>query len=187
MAQRKKSAETYVALLRGINVGGIRINMGELAEVFADLGLQSVQTVLASGNVVFSTTRLEPGALKRSIEAALGKRFGYDAWIVLVTMAELARAVDGFPFEEHAEDRQPYVVFASDTQILTELIRLAPTLDVEVEQIQQGPGVLYWQVQRGQTLKSNFGKAASAARYKSTTTTRNLRTLRKIVALERSS
>jgi uncharacterized protein (DUF1697 family) len=182
VTQSKNSSETYVALLRGINVGGIRIKIDALSKTFTDLGFRSVRTVLASGNVVFSTNPRAPSRLKRAIEAALEERFGYDAWIVLVTAAELAAIVNAFPFDEHAKDMQPYVLFASDAKPLAELAKLGPTLDGEVERIQKGAGALYWQVERGKTLKSTFGKATSAARYKSTTTTRNMRTLRKVLA-----
>ncbi|MGL4255586.1 MAG: DUF1697 domain-containing protein, partial [Microbacterium sp.] len=45
----------WVALLRGVNVGGITIRNADLAEVFGDLGFDAVRTVLASGNIVFET------------------------------------------------------------------------------------------------------------------------------------
>ncbi|MCH6229608.1 DUF1697 domain-containing protein [Microbacterium sp. CFH 31415] len=51
---------TWVALLRGVNVGGITIRSADLAEVFAELGFESVRTVLASGNVVFEAGERHP-------------------------------------------------------------------------------------------------------------------------------
>ena len=50
-----------------------------------------------------------------------------------------------------------------------------------VERIELGDGVLYWEVERGQTLHSVFGKATGKKKYKATTTNRNLRTLRKVL------
>ena len=58
----------YVALLRGINVGGINIKMVDLARVFTELGFERVKTVLASGNVLFDSTSADVPALKKTIE-----------------------------------------------------------------------------------------------------------------------
>jgi uncharacterized protein (DUF1697 family) len=68
----------YIALLRGVNVGGITVKSADLRTVFEELGYDGVRTVLASGNVVFeSPSRTARGTLKRRIEAALRDRFGY--------------------------------------------------------------------------------------------------------------
>ncbi len=74
---------TWVALLRGVNVGGITIRSAELKEMFAEsLGFGAVRAVLASGNVRFEAgdAPAERGELKSRVEAALRERFGYDAW-----------------------------------------------------------------------------------------------------------
>ena len=86
----------WVALLRGVNVGGITIRSADLAALFRDeLGFAEVRTFLASGNVRFETDAA-PGARRHAQgvdrEGAARARFGYDAWIVLVTLAELAAA-----------------------------------------------------------------------------------------------
>ena len=47
------SVETYVALLRGINVGGRNVKMDRLREIFESLGFSNVETFIASGNVIF--------------------------------------------------------------------------------------------------------------------------------------
>ena len=53
----------YIALLRGVNVGGVTVKSADLAEVFRDLGFTEVRTVLASGNVVFDAARVGHAAL----------------------------------------------------------------------------------------------------------------------------
>ncbi|MEO5738009.1 MAG: DUF1697 domain-containing protein, partial [Variovorax sp.] len=91
-----------------------------------------VQTVLASGNVLFDA----PGAtatLKKRIESALRERFGYDAWIVLETQAQLAKMAAAWPFERIDSERHPYVVFSSDAAVLKELLQQAGTVDAGVE------------------------------------------------------
>lgn len=172
----------YVALLRGINVGGIRIKMADLAKAFAALGLQNVKTVLASGNVVFSTKGKSAKALKRTLDDGLSKTFGYEAYVVLVSLEDVQRIVDAYPFDEDDVAVQPYVMFASDAKSLVELAELAPQLDPALERIRLAEDVLYWEVRRGASTDSSFAKESSKARYKAKVTTRNMRTLRKVLA-----
>ncbi|MFC4244560.1 DUF1697 domain-containing protein [Gryllotalpicola reticulitermitis] len=175
----------YVALLRGVNVGGITVKSAELAELFRGLGFAGVRTVLASGNVVFETDSADEsdaGALKPRIENALRERFGYDAWIVLVTRERLIGIIADFPFDAEQEGWHPYVLFGSDSAHLAELAAAAPDLDPADESIRAGDGVLYWhlRIAVGST-SSPFAKLTAKPRFKATTTNRNLRTLRKLV------
>ncbi|CRK51784.1 conserved hypothetical protein [Rhodococcus sp. RD6.2] len=171
----------YVALLRGVNVGGINIKMADLKDTIAAIGFTDVTTVLASGNVLFDSDRTDTAAIKADIEAALRERFGYDAWIVLVDQPTLARIVDEFPFDADRDGWHPYVLLSSDPAALTDMFTAADGLALGDEALQPGDGVLYWHVERGQTLQSPFGKLSGKAKYKSTTTNRNLRTLRKLL------
>ncbi|MFF0816953.1 DUF1697 domain-containing protein [Rhodococcus sp. NPDC003318] len=171
----------YVALLRGVNVGGITIKMADLKETVGDAGFTNVKTVLASGNVLFDSDRTDSAGIKADIEAALRERFGYEAWIVLLDQPTLARIVDDFPFDAEREGWHPYVLLSSDPAMLTEMLTAAADLERGDETLQLGDGVLYWHVERGRTLQSPFGKLSGKARYKSTTTNRNLRTLRKLL------
>ncbi|MFD1813126.1 DUF1697 domain-containing protein [Rhodococcus gannanensis] len=169
----------WVALLRGVNVGGISITMADVRDALAAGGFENVKTVLASGNVLFDSDRTDSAEVKSDIEAVLRERFGYDAWIVLVDVPTLTRIVDAFPFDAEREGWHPYVLLASDPAVLAEMMSAAADLDLGDEEIRLGDGVLYWHVERGQTLKSPFGKLTGKAKYKSTTTNRNLRTLQK--------
>lgn len=170
-----------VALLRGVNVGGITVKSAPLAAVFVGLGYSSVRTVLASGNVVFDADGASPTAVKADIERALETAFGYDAWIVLSTQSHVRDVVEAFPFPE-VDDRQPYVVFGSDAAVLDELADFAAAeTDSAVERIVTGDGVLYWDLPRGSSTDTTFAKRSARPRYRSSTTTRNLRTLRKLL------
>ncbi|WP_440710265.1 DUF1697 domain-containing protein [Herbiconiux sp. YIM B11900] len=184
----------YAALLRGVNVNGITVKSAELAELFRDLGFESVKTVLASGNVLFETAPdagSGPGtdagekahaALKARIEKGLRDRFGYDAWIVLVDHADLAAIVDGYPYEE-VEGLHPYVVFVSDETVADRVAERAAEIDPEAdgERAEPGPGVVYWEVPKGSSTDTAFSKFLAKSAFKATTTTRNLRTLRKLL------
>lgn len=173
---------SYVALLRGVNVGGVTVKSAPLAELFRSLGFENLRTVLASGNVVFDSAETDAAALKSRIEAALRERFGYDAWIVLVTREKLREIVAEFPFDSEREGWHPYVLFASDTAHLAELAALGPSLDPAEETIAAGDGVLYWQlnITVGST-NTRLAKIVAKPRFKPTTTNRNLRTLSKLL------
>lgn len=172
----------YVALLRGVNVGGVTIRSSDLGELFRSLGFAAVRTVLASGNVVFESGEADASALKSRIEQALRERFRYDAWIVLVTRERLASIVAAFPFDPGREGWHPYVLFASDPAHLAELLDAAATLDPAEELVAAGDGVLYWQLNIAVgTTNTKLAKLTAKPRFKPTTTNRNLRTLRRLV------
>lgn len=171
----------YVAFLRGVNVGGINIKMADLKAAFADLGYTDIRTVLASGNVVFDTDETDPAAVKQRIEGCLRATFGYDAWIVLLDLAAVRTIVEAYPFDPLREGWHPYVVLSSDPAALDGLAEVSDDLDPQFERIQRGDGVLYWEVQRGMSVKSAFSKQAAKPTYKPKITTRNLRTLLKIL------
>lgn len=166
----------YVVLLRGVNVGGVTIKMADLAEVVRGLGYTDVKTVLASGNVLFATPDAAPDA-KRTLEAALRARFGYEAWVHVLTVDAIRSIIAGYPYPRTA-DRHAYVVFAVKPEVRSELV--AVELDPAIEQASQGEGVIYWSVPKGSTLDSAMGKAQSKASYKPWITTRNLNTLEKL-------
>ena len=171
----------WVALLRGVNVGGITIRSAELRDVLSGLGLAEVRTVLASGNAAFASERSRDD-LKPAIEGALGERFGYDAWIVLVARAEIEAAIASFPFDATDDTRQPWVVFCVDSATRNELTDAAASLDTAIDPISAGPGVVYWNPPKGSSTDTPFAKVLAKTTYKTRTTNRNLRTLQKIVA-----
>ncbi len=135
----------------------------------------------ASGNVLVDSAA-PPAEVKATAERVLRETFGYEAWVLVYDLGQLREIVEGYPFVRNDEVQHPYVVFSEDGVSAAELAA-TEDLDPGLEQVQLGPhGVLYWQVDRGQTLQSRIGKASGRARYKSTTTTRNLRTVEKLLA-----
>ncbi|HZU49929.1 MAG TPA: DUF1697 domain-containing protein [Mycobacterium sp.] len=167
----------YAAFLRGVNVGGVNLKMAEVAAALTDAGFGNVRTILASGNVLLdSASRV--GTVRKKAEAALREKFGYDAWVLVYDVEKVAAILDAYPFDREVEGYQSYVTFVSDTTVLDELAALEAGPD---EKISHGDGVIYWQVPKGATLDSTIGKTMGKPRYKSSTTTRNLRTLAKVL------
>nr|WP_314141499.1 DUF1697 domain-containing protein [uncultured Rhodococcus sp.] len=171
----------WVVLLRGINVGGINIKMADLRAALTSARFTDVRTVLATGNVLLGSPLTAAGVTAQA-ENTLAQAFGYQAWVVVLDVPTLRATVESYPFDAEREGWHPYVVFGSDDRHLTELSALADELDAELERIAEGNSVLYWEVRKGSTTDSTFGKATAKAKYKATTTTRNLRTLVKILA-----
>lgn len=90
----------YIALLRGINVGGNhKIGMADLRRLFESIGLSRVETYIQSGNVLFETSE-EEGALRKKIEGEIETRFGFPVLVVLRTAAELEQVIQDCPFSE---------------------------------------------------------------------------------------
>lgn len=119
----------YVALLRGINVGGHRmIKKDELQAIFEGCGLTEVRTVLASGNVVFSSALSDETALQTRIEAALEEGVGYHVDVMIRTIAYLNEllALDPFARAAEWEDVKLYVTF------LTQRPERVPELPIDL-------------------------------------------------------
>jgi uncharacterized protein (DUF1697 family) len=95
----RQALRTYVALLRGINVGGHGIMpMKAVVKVFEKLGFTNVRTYIASGNVIFETAKADPRKLEATIEAAMSKAFrGYNAKVVVRSKAELETVLVELP------------------------------------------------------------------------------------------
>jgi len=167
----------YAAFLRGVNVGGVNLKMADVAKVLSQAGFGNVQTILASGNVLLES-RSKVAAVRKTAEAALREAFGYDAWVLAYDIETVAAISDAYPFEREVPDTHSYVTFVSDPDVLDELAALEPGPD---ERIERGEGVVYWQVPRSKSLDSSMGKTMGKERYKSSTTTRNLRTLDKVL------
>ena len=163
-----------------MNVGGITVRSADLRDLFRELGFGNVSTVLASGNVLFDSEDA-PDELKQRIESALGQRFGYDAWIVLLDRATFERIAAGYPFERDDDAFTPYVVFGSDPAPLRELADSAGEPDPAVESVMLGDGALYWRVVKGRTVDSPLGRLLGRQKYRTTTTNRNYRTVERIL------
>jgi uncharacterized protein (DUF1697 family) len=169
----------YAAFLRGVNVGGVSLKMAEVAAALGGAGFDNVRTILASGNVVLDG-RGSAASVRKKAESALREAFGYDAWVLVYDLDTIAAVAESYPFEPEVEGHHSYVTFVSDPAVLDELAALANEAGPG-EKIARGDGVLYWQVPKSATLDSTIGKTMGKKRYKSSTTTRNLRTVGKVL------
>ncbi|KQN95393.1 DUF1697 domain-containing protein [Arthrobacter sp. Leaf69] len=169
---------SYAVFLRGVNVGGITIKMGDLKEVLKSRPFTGVKTLLASGNVVLSS-ELSPAGVKEQFEACLREAFGYDAWVVVLSADRVSELVAACPYPADDTSTHTYLTLGSDAGVLGELYTAGSALD-GTELTRLGPEALAWLAPAGGTLDSPFSKLSSKPKYKASTTTRNLRTMIKV-------
>ena len=109
---------TWVALLRGVNVGGARkIRMAELRDLCASLGFESVATYIQSGNVVFRAAEDDPATVAAMVSDAVERTFDFDVTTLVRDAHQLEAVVAGNPFlAEGVEDtRRLHVTFLGET------------------------------------------------------------------------
>jgi uncharacterized protein (DUF1697 family) len=136
----------YVALLRGVNVGGTNlVRMPDLRRCFEEHGFLSVVTYIQSGNVIFKSEKTPAAKLTQRIEAMLGAAFDYRASVVLRSHAQLRRNVERAPDAFGAQpSRYRYdVLFLKPPLTAQVAIKSIPTR-ARVDQAYAGTGVLYF-------------------------------------------
>ena len=169
---------TYAVFLRGINVGGINIKMADLRRELHACGFTDAKTLLATGNAVL-TCNLDARAVKRECENCLRGAFGYDAWVVVLDAARVAKLVAACPYPADDKATHTYVTLSSDPGMLDDLEAAGSTLE-NTTLARLGPEAIAWVAPAGGTLDSPFSKLSAKGKYKAATTTRNLRTLIKV-------
>ncbi|MBX4199776.1 DUF1697 domain-containing protein [Candidatus Saccharibacteria bacterium] len=167
----------YAALLRGVNVGGRIIKMAELKICLEKAGLEDVETLLQSGNVIFKSNKNEL-QLKIQIQKTLADTFNYPAKVWILSLDKLRKIVEANPYAEASKEYHQYVVFIENELEVELLVKAGVELG---EEVSAGQGVVYWKVQKGQTLKNPFAKLLTKSQYREFNTNRNINTLQKIV------
>lgn len=96
---------TYIALFRGINVGGnARLPMKELVALLEDMGAEQVRTYIQSGNAVFRSSERDPSKFSRKLTFEVKKRHGFEPHVLLLGIEAINKAIDRNPFPEAVDD-----------------------------------------------------------------------------------
>ena len=174
----------YVALLRGINVGGRNtIKMTELRACFEEMGFAGVSSYIQSGNVLFRTPQRGGVTLSAKIEDALSKRFGFELRAVVVSRRQLLATVDRAPA---GFGRAPYR-YRYDVIFLRKPLRSAEALEgwqpkQGVDEARAGSGVVYVSRLKSKAAQSSLTKIIQLPTYQNMTI-RNWNTTTKLLAL----
>lgn len=175
-------AASHVALLRGINVGRAkRVAMADLRALVQDLGYRDVQTLLNSGNVVFSAPRTTSGKAAANIERALVAKLRVASRVTVLTAAELAAVVAENPLRRVANDPSRLLVWFLTDPADRSKLRPLVKLDWGKEALALGTRVAYLWCPQG-TLESRLPEAVGRV-LGDATTARNWATVTKLHAL----
>lgn len=184
MDKKTIAGTKYLALLRGINVGGNNIiKMVDLKKCFESMGFTDVVTYIQSGNVIFSSEEKSQAKLITTIEECLSKKFNYKSKIVLVTDKQLEKVVKKAPkgFGTEPDTYRYDVIFIKEplkpAAALKE-IRLREGVDTAFA----GEVVLYFARTIDQITKSYISKIVGTPNYKNMTI-RNWNTTSKLLVL----
>jgi uncharacterized protein (DUF1697 family) len=168
----------YLALLRGINVGGKTLKMVDLTELMLGLGHTQVKTVLASGNVLFDAESTNIPDLITQLESAIKQKFGLEVPVQIRVLSDIQKIIQDNPFSQLVPDKNThwYVTFLDQGQ-------------TNLPQVPTGAGFKFLTIKHNalfSTLERNNAKTVDFMsfidkQYGKKITTRNWNTLLKLV------
>ena len=172
----------FIAFLRAINVGGHTVKMDLLRQLFEALGFSSVETFIASGNVLLETPSKDAKSLEKKIEDQLREALGYEVATFIRTDAELADIANFEPF------RQPELVAAAALNIAflsdaldDEARQKLMALRTEIDDFQVHEREIYWLCRKKQS-ESTFSNAVLEKTLGRQSTLRGVNTVKKMAA-----
>jgi uncharacterized protein (DUF1697 family) len=172
----------YVAFLRAINVGGHVVTMDVLKRHFAKMGFASVETFIASGNVIFESPVKDAAKLERTIEAALERALGYEVATFVRTIDQLAAVAKREPFPPARLDGAvAFIVGFLAAPLDAAAARRLMALRTDIDDFHIDPREIYWLCRRKQS-ESTFSNAAFEKAVGAKSTFRSMTTIRKMAA-----
>ncbi len=173
----------YVALLRGINVGGNnKINMKLLQTSFERAGMSDVVTYINSGNIVFAHDGDDASRLPATLESVIAEDFGLTIRVVVRSIEEYALVMDALPptwvNDKTIKSDVMFLWGEIDDQSIIDELGIRPDIDSVI----YVPGAVLWSVDRANATRSGMQRLSSSPIYKQMTI-RNVNTTRKIYEL----
>lgn len=171
---------TYLALLRGVNVGGKSIiKMAELREVLTAAGLDGVRTYIQSGNVIFASG-LSAARAAFLIKSTIQSRFGIEADVAVFTSKEWDLVIDAAPeWWGRDQDWKHNLLILTERRAVPAVIASMGELRKGIEAVQPGKGVIYQSISWKDFSRSTSSKLVANPLYKKMTI-RNFNTARKL-------
>ncbi len=174
----------YVALLRGVNVGGKnKVSMPELRQCFEDIGFGNVVTHINSGNVIFDFRKLAKEKLVIKCEDAIEKQFGFHVICSVITATELQDALKNAPpWWGESPDTKHDAFFAIAPATAKSIMDEVGQHNSEYEKVTSWGPIIFWSAPLKTFGRTKYGKIAGTKAYRSVTI-RNSNSTRKLVAL----
>jgi uncharacterized protein (DUF1697 family) len=184
-AERKDVVATkrdgvFVALLRGVNVGGNNmVSMRALKGSFEKLGFEDVTTYINSGNIIFRSKEKDPRKIEKRLEHMMSEEYGLPCRVVVRSSAEMESLVASLPKTwDGSNDWRYNVIFLRHTIDSKDVLReLTPK--PEIEEVVYRPGTLLWSAQVKHMTRTTMLKLSSQKIYQDMTV-RNLNTTKKL-------
>lgn len=176
----------YVALLRGINVGGKnKVDMKQLKVAFEAAGMTSVRTYINSGNVIFSSGDRSRGRLTEVLEDAIARSVGFRVGVLVRDLKSMRAVVSALPktWVNDAAMKCDVMFLWGDVARASVVKELS--IKPEIEEVKYVAGALLWRVDRTSVTRSGQMKLAGTPLYKRMTI-RNCNTTRKLLELMES-
>ena len=174
----------FIVLLRGINVSGHKkINMKELKSYFEGLGFYKVATYIQSGNVIFMSKISDKLKLQKIIEKMIFDKYNFDVKTIIITSKELVKILEQNPFKDkyEQEENKLYFTLLFD-KVTDENLAKLNSMNFDSEYFSFKENIIYLYVPNGYgraKLNNNFIEK----KLKVDATTRNLKTVRKLIEL----
>lgn len=160
----------YVALLRGINVGGKnKIAMEDLRVCFEKIGFTDVSTYINSGNVFFSSDEKDEAVLVEKCEGAIRKRFGFEVVVAVISGEDLKLAVDHAPSWWASEDAKivrSEVLFVISPTTPLEVLAEIHKSETSVDKFASYGQLIFWTLPRANYNKSVLPKIIGTPVYR---------------------
>lgn len=175
--------DIYLALLRGINVGGkTKVKMADLKACFEKLGYGHVQTYGNSGNVIFTAASTNPRQLESHLEEALATNFSSSISVFVRSLDDMKEVMQGIPTDWQTSSERKYdIIFLHQSIDHPEIVHdLQPK--PSIEELQYQPGVLFWSVNIRDFSESNMSKIVGTTLHQEMTV-RGPSTVRKVYEL----
>lgn len=171
----------YVALLRGINVGGnSKISMRALIDIFESLGFSKVETYINSGDVVFATNK-NRSAIHERIETVLEKELNIPIKVILRSRQEIEETISDFPYIFSDPNWKHNVIFLGESIDNPEILKKFE-IRPEIEVNSYHRGVIFWSAELSSGTRSIMYKLSRDPSYREMTV-RSVGTVRKICEL----
>ncbi len=176
--------EKYIALLRGVNVGGKnKISMSLLKTAFEDHGFSEVSTYINSGNIIFKSSIKDINEIKIQSEKIIKQNFDIDILVVIVTKSELKDMMMHAPvwWDVEKEDKNN-AIFVIPPATANDVILEVGNIKPEYEKVYSYKNLIFWTAPKKTFSKTRWVKISGTNIY-SKVTIRNANTAKKLLAL----
>ncbi|MBC3900555.1 DUF1697 domain-containing protein [Acetobacterium malicum] len=176
----------YVALLRGINVGGKnKIGMIPLKDTFLRLGLESVLTYINSGNVVFVDGHQTKDMLEKKLRQEIYREYDLDIPVLIRSLNDFESLMETLPTDWKNDDTMKCDVLFLESGLDEAAVLKKLTVKPGIDKALPATGAIIWSVERRNVTRSSLTKIIGTGLYKKMTV-RNVNTARKLYEMMKS-